>query len=177
MRTKQMNRSRAVPIAAVGAVMLVIGLVAGSLAFGRTESTTKVLTTTTTVIENENTTASTSSCTNPPSYPATPCPYVFSFSFPISITYSGSWNMSYQGYYGSSPPYGRPSNVSGSDTGSGNYNRTITLTGGIQELTLCALAKKLDSSSNQVLTLIVDQRASSTSQPYRETTVCETVAP
>ena len=58
-----MNNSRAVPIAAVGAVMLIVGLAAGSIALSRTETTTRVLTTNVTDLFTTTTTTTTVSAT------------------------------------------------------------------------------------------------------------------
>lgn len=98
--------------------------------------------------------------------------FTWSYNFPIAINYSGSWNLVYQGYNGTTP-----NNVMGNQSGVGNYRVTVTLYGrGYVQRTLCANATKLDPQKSN-LTLIVDYRSNSTSLPYGKATVCETVAP
>ena len=74
-----------------------------------------------------------------------PCTY--SETFPISITYSGPWQAQDYGYNGS--PYGAFSSngsiVSGNFSGTGNFIKSVTLSGPDNKgLGICALAKKLE---------------------------------
>lgn len=84
--------------------------------------------------------------------------FSWSYDFPIVINYSGSWNLVYQGYNGTTP-----NNVMGNQSGVGNHSLTVTLYGqGYVQRTLCANATKLDPQ-NSDLTLKVDYRSNSTS--------------
>jgi hypothetical protein len=97
-------------------------------------------------------------------------------SFTIYINYSGSWQVSYQGYNSQVQQY--PTNDSGVFSGSGSTTRTETVTGNINNgLSLCATAKKQDSS-NQTLSLTVDQSPSQKlSSTIGSVTVCGGVVP
>jgi len=88
-------------------------------------------------------------------YPS-PCSTITSqFYYPISINYSGSWNLVYWvENYGTSPT-DITNQYLGNISGSGNYETTITFyVVGYVEKTLCANATKLDNSQEN-LTLSV----------------------
>jgi hypothetical protein len=108
------------------------------------------------------------------------------FHYPISINYSGSWNLVYWGENGTVPqnsstiPGRNPAyvpwqyNVKGNLTGSGNYRTAITTYGvGYVENMLCAKATKLDSQS-LTLTLTVVGTTNSTTASNPSAEVCVT---
>jgi hypothetical protein len=108
-----------------------------------------------------------------------PCSY--SETFPISINYSGSWKAQYYGYNGA--PYGvfssNGSFVGGNFNGTGDFIKSITLSGPDNKgLGICALAKKLDQSQNN-LTISVGNPAysDSTNSPLGSTYICTGVYP
>jgi len=104
--------------------------------------------------------------------------------YPITINYSGSWNLSYWGQNGT---YGLKEktipgttwqyDVKGNLNGSGNYVTTIVTYGvGYMEDTLCANATKLNSQSNLTLTLTVLGQSNSTTALNPSAEVCATYA-
>jgi hypothetical protein len=99
------------------------------------------------------------------------------FQYPISINYSGSWNLVYWGTNGTITPYNYTHyNVSGNLNGSGNYERTVATYGvGYVENTFCAKATKLDSQS-LILTLTVVDKSNSTNASNPSAEVCFTFA-
>jgi hypothetical protein len=101
--------------------------------------------------------------------------FTTNFYYPISINYSGSWNLVYWGTSGTATQY----NVRGNLNGSGNYETTIVTYGvGYVENTLCAKATKLDSQSNLTLTLTIgngpDSSVNSTTASNPSAEVCAT---
>lgn len=91
--------------------------------------------------------------------------------FPISINYSGSWNLVYWVEYAS----GVLNDVKGNLNGSGNYQTAITFyVVGYGGATLCANATKLDNSQNN-LTLSVLGSGNSTTASNPMVEVCETM--
>lgn len=114
----------------------------------------------------------TTTCSGYP--PAGDCITTYSYPFTITVNYTGSWKLSYQGY--NSLGESNPTNVSGSYSGTGFNSTTIVLTGlGNGGLTLCAWAQKLDAS-NAVLVLTVTGH-NETSLPYGVVTYCGGVVP
>jgi len=104
--------------------------------------------------------------------PGGDCPGNYSSAFTISVNYTGSWRLTYQGYANG----GGPTNVNGNLTGSGLYSLLVTLSGPNNNgLTLCATSQKLDGS-NSTLTLTVTG-SSETSLPYGSTSYCGGVYP
>jgi len=114
------------------------------------------------------------------------------FHYPISINYSGSWNLVYWAENGTATPYTvtiatySPGsgpynltviyNIMGNLNGSGNYERMMTTYGvGYVENTLCAKATELDSQSLPLTLTVVGRTNSATpSNPTAE--VCVTFA-
>ncbi len=103
--------------------------------------------------------------------------FTTNFYYPISINYSGSWNLVYWGTNGTVTQYNFTHyNVKGNLTGSGNYETTITTYGvGYVENTLCAKATKLDSR-NLTLALTVLTQTNSTTGSNPSAEVCATMA-
>jgi len=110
--------------------------------------------------------------------------FTTNFYYPISINYSGSWNLVYWGENGTVPQNsstipGHPLwqyNVKGNLNSSGNYETTITTYGvGYVENMLCAKATKLGSQS-LTLTLTVVGTTNSTTASNPSTEVCVTWA-
>jgi len=151
-------------LAIVGAFFLVSFILSNLFNFQNSPSTISL-----TTFNNTVATAITMSCTS------VSCLH-FTSSFTIYINYSGSWQVSYQGYNSQIQQY--PTNDSGVFSGSGSTMRTETVTGNISNgLSLCATAKKLDSS-NQTLSLTVDQSPSQKlSSTSGSVTVCGGVVP
>ena len=87
------------------------------------------------------------------------------FDYPISVNYSGSWNLVYSVEYG---------NISGNLNGSGNHEIWIkfNVTGYVQ-YTLCANAAKLDSSQDNLTLMVLTTTKSTTAS---STEVCSTMA-
>jgi hypothetical protein len=102
------------------------------------------------------------------------------FHYPISINYSGSWNLVYWEENGSTTPNNNDTipgtlahyTFKGNLNGAGNYESTITTYGvGYVENTFCANATELDSQS-LALTLTVLGRTNSTTTSNPSTRVC-----
>ena len=87
------------------------------------------------------------------------------FDYPVSINYTGSWNLVYSVEYG---------NISGNLNGSGNHEIWIKfdVTGYVQ-YTLCANATKLDSSQDNLTLMVLTTTKSTTAS---STEVCSTMA-
>jgi len=93
------------------------------------------------------------------------------FYYPISVNYSGSWNLVYWVENGR-----QKSDVIGNLTGSGDYDTTITFyVVGYAEDTLCANATKLNSQNNLTLTLSVLGQTNSTTASDLTAEVCATM--
>jgi hypothetical protein len=106
------------------------------------------------------------------------------FYYPLSINYSGSWNLVYWGTNGTQngnatiPGCGCLAgyNFKGNLNGSGAYDRTVATFGvGYVENTFCAKATKLDSQS-QKLTLTVVGKTNSTTVSDSSAEVCTVFA-
>jgi len=105
----------------------------------------------------------TTTCSGYP--PAGDCVTTYSATFTISVSYSGSWKLTYKG-----------NNVSGNDTGRGFFSEAVTLSDLTTNwLILCATAQKLDGSGN-TLTLTVTGH-NETSLPYGVTSYCGGAVP
>ena len=130
-----------------------------------------VLTTVTTLSQTTSTTTSTS-CSGYP--PGGNCPGTYSYTFTISVNYTGPWKLTYQGY--NNLGQYNLTGVSGNATGSGFYTKSVTLsalnTGG---LTLCATAQKLDGSSSTLILTVTG--FNETSIPYGSVSYCGGVVP
>ena len=141
------------------AVILVL-LVVGSLGVGYFVGT---LASTTTLIPTSSTTSTSSSCTGYP--PGGDCLAIYSYTFTISVNYTGPWKLTYQGNH-----------VSGNDTGSGFFSKGVTLSDvNTNWLTLCATAQKLDGSNNTIILTVTGHNE--TSLPYGVTSYCGGVVP
>ncbi|MGA2663582.1 MAG: hypothetical protein ABSF83_01380 [Nitrososphaerales archaeon] len=108
--------------------------------------------------------------------PAGDCPGSFSYTFQITVDYSGQWQVSYYGFHGvGAPPdafSGTGNYTGGSYGGTGTAERGVTLSGpDTSGLTLCVQAEKLDSSGSS-LALRVDSSTNSTALPSGRTSVC-----
>jgi hypothetical protein len=110
--------------------------------------------------------------------------FVTDFYYPISINYSGSWNLAYWGTNGTQnsnitiPGCACPTgyNFEGNLNGSGNYEKTVTTYGvGYVENTFCAKATRLGSQS-LTLTLSVVGKTNSTTTSNPSAEVCVTFA-
>lgn len=103
------------------------------------------------------------------------CLATYSYTFTLSVNYSGPWKLSYRGY-NSVGVRSNPTNVSGSYTGTGFYSRNVTLSGlNNSGLTLCAQAQKLDSSNSTLILKVTGYNE--TSLPYGSTSYCGGVVP
>jgi hypothetical protein len=141
------------------------------------EITTTTQTTTVTMVSTNSATPSTSSvasssCSGSP--PDGNCIATYSYTFTLSVNYSGPWTLTYQGY--NSLGKSNPTNVSGSYNGTGFYSKPITLSGlDNNGLTLCAQAQKLDASSSTLILTVTGHNE--TSVPYGSASYCGGVAP
>jgi hypothetical protein len=108
------------------------------------------------------------------------CHADYSYSFTVTVNYSGSWSLEYYGFHNGEVQGPNSSSYylsSTSNRGQGNYEKTVALSGdNFYFLWLCAKAQKLDSS-NSTLTLTIDVWSNSTSLPYGSTYRCGGVAP
>ncbi|MGH2638359.1 MAG: hypothetical protein ACRDF4_03605, partial [Rhabdochlamydiaceae bacterium] len=106
------------------------------------------------------------------------CHANYSYTFTVSVNYSGYWTAYYRGFHNAEVS-GINSNgnyTGGSYSGHGSDARSVTLSGdNFHFLTLCAEVQKLDSS-NSTLTLMVTG-SNSTSIPYGSVYLCGGVAP
>jgi hypothetical protein len=95
----------------------------------------------------------------------------WSYSFQITINYSGSWHLTYWGAAGGTVTL---DNVNGNNlNGTGNYQNTITLQGPHgSESELCAGASKTSLDNNLKLILAVSAFTNSTSAPNSPVEVC-----
>jgi len=113
--------------------------------------------------------------------PGGDCPGKYSYAFEVDVNYSGPWNLSYFGYHnGGNPASGVYLTVGatyGNFTGTGDYARSITISGSNKyPLYLCAQAEKLDQS-NLTLTLAIGPDVNNTNLPATSAYVCQGVAP
>ena len=118
------------------------------------------------------TTSTSSSCSGYP--PGGNCIAPYSYTFTLSVNYSGPWKLAYQGY--NSLDKSNPTNVSGSYQGTGFYSKAITLSGlNNNGLTLCAQAQKLDASNRTLILTITGYNE--TLAPYGTVSYCGGVVP
>lgn len=98
------------------------------------------------------------------------CPHFVHDNFTISVTYTGPWGLTYQGYLGDSQS-GQPV-TSGNFYGHTSANETVAVAGvSTVGTTICAEAQKLDSSSS-TLALSIASSSNQTSVAYGMTKVC-----
>jgi hypothetical protein len=121
----------------------------------------------------QSSTSSTSStCSGYP--PVGNCPDTYSYTFTVSVNYTGPWKLTYLGY--NNLGITNPTNVSGSYTGTGFFAKNVTMTsvdtGG---LTLCAQAQKLDASTAALILTVTGYNE--TSLPYGSVSYCGGVVP
>jgi hypothetical protein len=101
-----------------------------------------------------------------------PCPNGQTFA--LSVNYSGSWTVTYQGYNdvcGSTCANSSLQTLLGSYDGSGFNSRNITVGGQGNGWTFCAQAQKSDASTS-TLTLGVAGSQNKTSLPFGTTSAC-----
>lgn len=141
-------------------------------------TTTSTQTTTVTVTSKTSSSPitssiSSSSCSGYP--PGGNCPGTFSYTFTLSVNYTGTWKLAYEGCSGlgtCSPPY----TTTGSANGTGYYTKSITLTGPNNSgLTLCGQAQKLDASDATLILTVTGYNE--TSLPYGSVSYCGGVVP
>ena len=115
-----------------------------------------------------------SSCSGYP--PGGNCVEPYSYSFAISVNYTGQWKLNYSGQtnVGESNPY----NVTGTHTGSGDSTFSVTLSGlNNRMLYVCATAQKLDATNSTLYLSIGSIYPKNTSVPDGSVFVCAGVAP
>src|SRR5882762_6072467 len=105
------------------------------------------------------------SCSGYP--PGGNCPGNISYTFRISVNYTGPWQATYYGYHviwqPSKPYAGAEHYTKGDFVGTGFGGKNVTLSGpNTTGVTLCVQAQKLDSSSS-VMTLSIEPRVNSNS--------------
>jgi hypothetical protein len=121
---------------------------------------------------------------------STSCDYVIpgscptGYTFTLSVSYNGPWNIVYEGYNEGCPGF-YPVNssacdpnlqtLSGSFDGAGSDSRNITVSGQGNGWTLCAQARKLDASDS-VLTVYDSGNQNETSLPYGAASTCSEAA-
>jgi len=115
--------------------------------------------------------------------PGGDCPGNYSYSFQVSIDYSGSWSAIYCGFHSVGAPQnscvGIDNYTGGSFSGTGSSTRPITLSGpDTNGLAMCVQAEKLDTSNN-TLTLSIGASTDNdnTSRPSGTATLCQGVVP
>jgi hypothetical protein len=74
---------------------------------------------------SQTTSSSTSSCSGSP--PGGDCVSTYSYTFTLSVNYSGPWKLTYQGY--NSLGEFNPTDVSGSYNGTGFFSTPVTISG------------------------------------------------
>jgi hypothetical protein len=98
----------------------------------------------------------------------------YSYTFPLTLNYSGPWTLTYQGY--DSMGESNPTSTSGNCSGTGIFGISVTVSGPTSDaLTLCAQAQKLDSS-NATMTLTITGH-NETSLPNGSVSYCGGVVP
>jgi hypothetical protein len=120
-------------------------------------------------------TSTTANCSGYP--PGGNCPGNYSYTFVISINYTGPWKATYYGYHSVGAYFGQSGNYTGGAlTGTGDSSRSITLTGpNTNGLALCARAQKLDASNSTLVLTITGHNE--TSLPYGSVSYCGGVVP
>ena len=122
---------------------------------------------------------SVSACSGYP--PGGNCPGYYSYTFAVSVNYTGDWRATYYGFHSvgapPSPFSGRGNFTGGVFSGAGFATKTITLTGPNNEgLTICVQASKLDSSASAMV-LQIGPRSNSTAAAFGTAQVCMGVVP
>jgi hypothetical protein len=157
----------------VAAVVISAAIFTSSALYNtRTISTTDTFAQTITVL-----TASSTSCDYVLPY-AVPC--LIGQNFTVSVNYTGSWIVTYQGYNEDCYTYQihaftcNPDSqtLSGSYDGSGLNSRNITVTGQENGWTLCAQAQKPDASSSTLDLEVSDGPRNQTSLPFGTASTC-----
>jgi len=114
-----------------------------------------------TASSSQTTSSSTTSCSGNP--PGGDCISAYSYTFTLSVNYSGPWKLTYQGY--NSLGEFNPTDVSGSYNGTGFFSIPMTVSGlDNNGLTLCAQAQKLDGSDATLILTVTGYNE--TSLPY-----------
>jgi hypothetical protein len=129
-------------------------------------------TTTLTASSSQTTSSSTSSCSGSP--PTGDCISAYSYTFTLSVNYTGPWKLAYEGCSGMGTCSLTP--VMGSLNGTGFFSTPVTVSGlDNNGLTLCAQAQKLDGSGATLILTVTGYNE--TSLPYGSTSYCGGVAP
>jgi hypothetical protein len=124
------------------------------------------------IITTQMSSSSSSTCSGYP--PGGNCLAIYSYTFTLSVNYTGPWKVTYQGY--NSLGKSNPINVSGSRSGTGYFSIPITLSGlNNNGLTLCAQAQKLDASNSTLILTVTGHNE--TSVPYGTVSYCGGVVP
>ena len=161
------NETVAVVLVIVLVLAFLAGLGSSTLYSSKTVSKTTTLTDTFAQTIIILTTTSSTSCDY-----VIPSPCPSGQTFTLSVNYTGSWRVVYQGYNTAACCYNNNTQtLSGSYDGSGFYSRNITVSGQANGWTLCAQAQKSDASSS-VLFLSVSGAQNKTSIPFGTASAC-----
>jgi len=119
------------------------------------------------------------SCSGYP--PGGNCPGNYSYTFVVSVNYTGPWRATYYGYHSVGQPFGSfdggGNYTGGVFAGTGSRTQQVSLSGpNTNALTLCAQAQKLDSSK-ATISLGIETRSSNTSIPFGTAKICLGVVP
>jgi len=181
--TAQPQKNYRLAAVAVAAVFVVAAIAAYAASAQRvmttTETITKTSTTTQTVVSTSLVVStvfseSGASCTGSPQGSPETGTGMFSYTFPLTVNYSGPWTLSYQGY--ASMGKSNPTDTNGSCIGGGPFALSVTVTGpNTSGLTLCAQAEKLDSSSSTLILRVTGYNETST--PNGSVSYCGGVVP
>ena len=114
------------------------------------------------------------SCSGYP--PGGNCPGSYTYTFVVSINYTGPWRATNYGYHSVGAPSGSfdggGNYTGGVFAGTGSRTQQVSLSGpNTNGLTLCVQAQKLDSS-NATLSLGIGLRPSNTSIPFGRAQAC-----
>jgi hypothetical protein len=104
------------------------------------------------------------------------CPGNVSYTFRVSVNYSGPWQVTYYGYHGvgalCNPHVVTVNYTGGNFRGTGSFEKSITLLGlNFEGVSLYVKAQKLDSSSSLMI-LGVGSSSDNTVLPYGQTSLC-----
>ena len=104
------------------------------------------------------------------------CVAPYSYTFTISLNYSGPWRLTYSGQ--TNVGESNPSNVTSTSSGTGYFSVLVTLSGSNNRmLTPRAQAQKLDASSSTLFLSIGSLYPKNTSMPYSSVSTWGGVAP
>lgn len=121
------------------------------------------------------TTTSTTSSTCSGYPPGGNCVAPYSYTFGVTVDYSGSWSLTYRGQTDVGEPDAHY--INGTDAGMGTTVVPVKLTGlNTVELLLCAQAQKLDGSGSTLALTIIGEH-NETSAPFGSVSACAGVAP